>query len=431
LEVRLRPGEKPVSVRLRQLLPNAGASSFLNDCNSEVFSRDGRWVAACRGKKEMLVWSVSGNASPRCLQHPGDQEVVAFRFSPNGERLLTIGKDGTVAVWSTAEGRLIGPPLDPRVQVWAFDDLLYSRPPVEEEQGGKLEVRGAIFSADGARVATLATDRAARLWDLTKNIPPRELRLHLGGRTATFSKDGRLLAVADANEVRVWSTRPPAEPLLFAHPTKVYAGALAPDRKSLLTGCEDGTARLWSLTDPGLLREFDARAGRPIQAVAFNGDGRMTAAAYHDGAVRLWNSDGGPPLVEFTEHREEKPQHTGVRFSPDRQHVLSWTERTARVWRIDGQGKSVVLKGPSAIEDATFDPGGVTVATAHEDGTAKVWERATGKVLFELGGPRGHHAALLSVTFSPNGRHILTASEDGTARLWRPDGRGRAGRSSG
>ena len=57
----------------------------------------------------------------------------------------------------------------------------------------------------------------------------------------------------------------------------------------------------------------------------------------------------------------------------------------------------------------------VLFATASDDGTARIWEVATGQEIVVL---RGHSAEVTDVEFSPEGDHILTASWDGSIRTW-------------
>jgi hypothetical protein len=74
------------------------------------------------------------------------------------------------------------------------------------------------------------------------------------------------------------------------------------------------------------------------------------------------------------------------------------------------------LRGHSGIVvRVAFSPDGRRIVTGSEDGTAKVWDAASGKELLTL---RGHSDRVWSVAFSQDGRRIVTGSEDGTARVW-------------
>ena len=75
-----------------------------------------------------------------------------------------------------------------------------------------------------------------------------------------------------------------------------------------------------------------------------------------------------------------------------------------------------VLRGHEAsVYSAQFSADGRTVLTASDDGTARLWDVASGKELRAL---RGHEDPVLSAQFSADGTTVLTASADRTARLW-------------
>src|SRR5262249_25099536 len=62
-----------------------------------------------------------------------------------------------------------------------------------------------------------------------------------------------------------------------------------------------------------------------------------------------------------------------------------------------------------------FSPDGKRLASTDEDGTARVWDPATGALLATC---RGHASKALGVAFSPDGARLLTTSADGTVRKW-------------
>jgi WD40 repeat protein len=81
----------------------------------------------------------------------------------------------------------------------------------------------------------------------------------------------------------------------------------------------------------------------------------------------------------------------------------------------DGQALFSLVGHAKHICAAAFSPDGKQIATASEDGTARVWNAADGKEKWVL---RGHTAKVIRVAYRPDGKRLLSASADGTVRQW-------------
>jgi WD40 repeat protein len=104
-------------------------------------------------------------------------------------------------------------------------------------------------------------------------------------------------------------------------------------------------------------------------------------------------------------------------FSPDgRQIVAAVYDGTARIWDVATGRQVQVMSGHTApVFSAAFSPDGKQVVTAGQDFTARVWDAATGHQLLLLA---GHTNRVVWARFSPDGRKILTTSRDGSIRIW-------------
>jgi hypothetical protein len=130
-------------------------------------------------------------------------------------------------------------------------------------------------------------------------------------------------------------------------------------------------------------------------------EGRLYAAALQ--AVRMQGIEGA--------------DINGISFDSEG-HLLATAsdDGTARVWDSQtGVQLAVFREHENWVWNATFSPDGNQVASASRDLTTQIWDSSTAKLDKVL---QGHKSSVYDVAFSPDGKLIATASTDKTIRLW-------------
>jgi WD40 repeat protein len=140
--------------------------------------------------------------------------------------------------------------------------------------------------------------------------------------------------------------------------------------------------------------------------------GRIAMTEHVGEALAAWRSEPGWMIL-----RGHEGPVISASFSRDGTKVVtSGFDGTARLWDIaTGQSTAVLSGHEGRVNSASFSPDGTKVITAGEDGTAHLWDVASGKSIAVLS---GHKGWVSSASFGPDGTKVVTAGEDGTAHLW-------------
>jgi WD40 repeat protein len=139
-----------------------------------VFSRDGRHLASA-SDGAVKLWDATRLGETQEPRHTLPARVHApclnVAFSPDGERLATVGEKNTVKIWDVASAK----------ELHALE-------------GHNGDVYTVAFSPDGRWLASAGEDSTVKVWDSHAGTLLRTLRGHTGLVTSlAFSPDGRRL----------------------------------------------------------------------------------------------------------------------------------------------------------------------------------------------------------------------------------------------
>jgi WD40 repeat protein len=338
--------------------------------------------------------------------------VFDAAFSPNGNLLVTSSSDGTAQLWSVPGGEQMAQPLD-----------LHRT------------IQRVAFAPDGRSLITQDFELIRR-WTLPQDpVPMRGIPLEEFGSFAALSPDGALVTPSGtsfasnrdlrATQVFCLATGEPAGPKLRPG-GGIVAAAFAPDGQTVATldarekpALEGQELRLWDWAS-GTQRWHVALPSEP-RSLCFRPDGQRLAVLCAGGEVILFNPGDGDAVRSWQAHEPERADHwinNGlVRYSPDGGVLLIWgMGKDAAGWDGEtGERFYPPLRFRDKCHDLQFAPDGKSMALASYDGSVRVHEVATGRVMAEL---PAQPDMVYSASFSPDGRLLVTTCRDRAVRVW-------------
>ncbi|MDB6067234.1 MAG: hypothetical protein JWR26_3442 [Pedosphaera sp.] len=278
-------------------------------------------------------------------------------------------------------------------------------------------LRDAEFSPDGKRI--LISEYISgnfRIFDFQSG----ELSLSPFGQKlqapfASFSPDGQFLVTAHENSAFIVDATTLKVTFALPHNARVTSAKFSPDGLWVVTGCNDGIARIWN-AQSGRLQTPLGKHGGAIQFAAFSHDGRLVVTASKDNTAQIWDVKTGAKIGKPLPHGSWVNY---AAFSPDDRKLITGSfDRKARVWDVETSGRILPdLNHGDGVQSAEFSPDGRLIITASLDGTVRLWRADNLQPL--LSNPiLKHNAPVSHASFSPDGELIVTTCTDGKVRVW-------------
>lgn len=428
------------------------------------FSPDGGSVVSMMEDCTTMVWESPSGTPTAVLDLPLRRSPTSTAFSEDGTHVATTRVDGSAYVCDLTSA-------DPSTSIVAL-------------RGHSDEASMVAFVSTGSRVVTASRDRTARIWDVSDGREVARLSGHLDTvNAATFSPDGdRVATASDDNSVRLWDAATGQHlALLRADDVPVVSVRFAANGDRLVTKSSTGRSRgpnvlrIWDgMTPPPVTAELgravpmvppmipldevqlsldgkylvtadmlrDAALGENI-----DGDNRILLGGFYQGSGAIAISPdgscvaGGPPsnsgrpqFIDVSDimdgvrrggHRWRTPLvgFSSLCFAPDGTHVVAARRNSddAEVWSVASTHPLAVLHGHTGrITSVRYSGDGARILTSSRDGTARIWDAATGCQLAVLAGNEGGLAC--QAAFSSNGKLVVTAGGVGSAscvaRVW-------------
>lgn len=446
--------------------------------NSIAFSPDGDTIATGGWEKNIdgglsagavQLWDAATGEHKEELIKERTDSILTVAYSPNGVSLVSGSKDGTIRLWDTAtyqlKASLTGYPdaiaFSPDSNTLAVanqDKKIRLYDAVNGEHQLTLtehtdEVYSLVFNPNGRTFAGIGGDSTIRLWDAGTGGHLQTIIGHtLSVSSISFSPDSNTIATGSGDDegtsgdkrIRIWNAQsgdlqstlkvPIGRWLNASYRKRIDAVSYSPDGKTLASGSEDGTIRLWNVESEklqattfegfrGATREPSSGYSELGLVLAYSPDGKTLATSSRDdlakdATIQLWDAFTCKHKATLTtEHYETI---LSIAFSPD-SRILAGGDGDGKVYLWDVTSKELKTTLTEHTKDfvfsVAFSPDGRTLASGARhggDGEVYLWDMVSGECKASLNMRR---KGVTGVAFSPDGSALAVGGNEGVT-LW-------------
>uniref|UniRef100_A0A8C2IC15 Transducin (beta)-like 3 n=1 Tax=Cyprinus carpio TaxID=7962 RepID=A0A8C2IC15_CYPCA len=406
--------------------------SHYSAVTSLAFSPDGQTLISSGRDKICSVWDLKKKAVKRTVPVyeavegvvllPGKSDYSQMGVKGEGLHFVTAGSKGVLRVWDSSSARCV------------FTQTLPDAPALNTEEAD-LDPRSLMQLLPMPRSNRLVTVTAEHNI-LIYQMPALTVQQQFVGYNDDIldvkflgKDDTHIVVATNSSQLKVFELATNSCQILYGHTDTILSIDVFRKGSMFASCAKDKSLRLWKM---------DLKSGR-VHCVA-QGSGHSNAvgsvacsrlkkaflvSGSQDCTIKVWDlpdplPDVGCDVMLMTARLTEKAHDkdvNSVTISPNDKLLASGSQdRTAKLWSLADMSLLGVFRGHSrGIWCVQFSPVDQVLATASADGSIKIWSIQDFSCLRTF---EGHDASVLKVIFVSRGTQLVSSGSDGLVKLW-------------
>ena len=335
-----------------------------------AFSPDGNMIASATPENTFSLWDIE--AGERIALFTGHTAPVsALTFSPCGQFLTSMDRDGTAYEWDFKE------------DIATAQSSCTSVPFTYAESRPRPKL---VYLADSTLLAAGVNNNTLTVWDAKRGDKLGTLRNEQRPYRISFSPKGSQLAIVDTDKIQTWNIGElaPRTAVIRGHTSVCGSVKFSPDGQTLAAGYWSGDISLRDVQKLERKVTFRCEGLDMIRSIDFSPCGNKLAATSYDKIVRVWDIEKpDAPPAELTGHQAVL---YAVAFSPKGDLLVSADANgVLGIWNVEHDYElQIFTEETDWIWSIAFSPDGKHLVSAHHEKRAQLWDIESGEQITEL-----------------------------------------------
>lgn len=275
------------------------------------------------------------------------------------------------------------------------------------------EANCIAFAPSGNQFACGMADSSIKIFDAKTKQGVKVLKGHkFPARAIAWGARNRLVSGSENGEIRMWDIKSGSSKAWSGHIRAVQWIDINRDGSRILTTGVDDVIKLWK---PGELKPVYTIEGKGINVYGarFDSSGTRIVAATLGGGIVTYKTANGQRIRQFGGHGGAGVNDVslfGARV------ISAGRDGKAGIWDVgNGTRRTYVRAHDDWILSVATDPKGKLFATAGSDGTMKVWDMKSFRLVANFDRMNYVHSPL---AWNSSGTFLVSVGQDGFLRIF-------------